>query len=454
MQGIFDRVETMKRLLIVMIMLAGAQWCGAGRALCAGDELTLDRAMDAALSNHPTVAQLKATVEQSRRQLGQSRSALYPTLDYQLSTSTTVGDESAPSSTAASATSAALASMFAQDEGDVSNALSLNYTLYDAGRRPGIRAGREFLTAAELDLARFRDQLAVNVFTAFMSAYMAGQALHVQEQSRDYFSELRREARVRFEEGLIAESDFLTFADAYDQADIAVLNNSLQMRKAVIGLENLMHEPLGEDVRLALPGAAEPMAAACDVEALVAQALEQREDVQSARARAAALGHTVNQVKGALKPSITVGAAYQISENDIGDVDSYDDLTRITAQMNWRLTDGGRRRNAVLEAGARREQVLAQLNSLEWGVRREVRDACYAIDNAQSRIGILESSVGNAEKNLEIVTLRYKEGLITVSYVTDAELNLTRARLSMIQARVDLALGRRAMNLAIGGVTQ
>mgnify|MGYP000041234443 CR=1 FL=1 len=436
--------------VILAIALASCVRCSSPSAR----ELTLDAALQAAMDNHPGVEQLKAAVEQSRRQLGQARASLLPTLDYQMSASHTFDDVNSSSSAAASPTSAALAAMFASDEGEVTNALQLTWTLYDAGRGHGIRAARASLSAAERDLERFREQLSVNVFTAFMSAYLARHALAAQAQSREYFAALQKDARARFEEGLIPESDFLTFANSYDSAVIQEMNYTLQMRQAVIGLENLMHEPLAEDITLTLPEHPAPDGDSHDAEALIAEALNRRADVLAMRDRVEALEHAEEQVRGSLKPSVAMGVQYQHSENDLKNLDSNDDVAQITAQMNWRLGDGGRRRHAAGEAGARLAQFKAQQDALEWSVRREVRDACFRIQNAQDRIRVLESTLANAEKNLEIVTLRYKEGLITVTRVTDAELNLTRARLNMISARTDLALARRALTLAIGGPAQ
>ena len=498
---------------------------------CARAEvLTLEQAMDLAERNHPTIEQLQAAVEQSGHLLNQARASLHPTLDYQFEITSTVDDQGS---------SSPLAAMFASDEGEFTNTFNLSYSLYDPTRNPGIRAREHSMAAGELELERFRDELRVNIFNAFLMAFLAGEAQWVQQQSQSYFSELRDVALVRFEQGLIPKNDYLTFANSFDQALISAKKYDYDRRLALLALENLMNQPVPQDTVLEKPIPVEIMRAqgedgidkaieafafenvmasmmerlldepatfdmngllleairtgdhgvrrydtdmitqvlfrealnqrlgielpvidqgglpAPDTLALAADAAaDAREDVRATEEKIDSAKASARQAQGSKKPQINVGATYQHTENSITDLDSKDDITVVLAQLNWRLRDGRSRDAQIKAAEAQIRQLEAGLAALKWGVRAQILDAYFKINYALARLAYLENTIRDARKNLEIIDLRYREGLLIVTEVTSARLSLEQAQLQQISAAVDLGVGLRRLELALGGENQ
>ncbi|HOO56815.1 MAG TPA: TolC family protein [bacterium] len=422
-----------KTITIIPVLVLLFSACPA-----AAQQLSLEQAISMAEANNPGIDQLAAAIEQADRLLSQSRAALYPVLDYKFSITGYLDEDP-------------YAAAF-QDTGDFTNQLALSYSVYSPTRRPAISAGRYSADAGRKDLERYMDSLRTLVYNAFMQAYLAEQSLDVNMKSRDYFEELKKNAGIRVKEGMTPETDFLTFSNSFDSALIQLESSRYSRRMAILALEKLIHEPVGDRVSLIMPEIASG-GDDYDPEALIMDALGRREDVRASELRLKAAESAIEISKGGKKPSVSVGAAYQHEENAITQLDHNDDVTTVYAQINWRLSDGHYTGNAVSEAQAKKDALEAGLADLKWTVRADVLDSYYRIVTAKEKIRVLENTVRNAEKNLDILTKRYREGLITVINITDAELNLTTFRLSLIQARVDLGTGRRALELALGGGT-
>lgn len=421
--------RSLSTLIITFIILAGAAG-GAGAA----EKLTLEGAIETALRENPSVEQLEAAIQESERVLGQAKAARMPTLDNQLSYTRYYDEKPTQMSPGSKYT----------------ETLNLGYSLYDATREPSIISSRRNMDAARRELARYRRNLAHQVHSAFIQAYLAGNALEVETMSLDYYEQLKRDARVRFEEGLIPESDYLTFENAWDSARISLAGYRLQLDTALLALEGLMHMPVGGDIELEMPGAPQDVGDV-DLEALYRRALDLRRDVLASRLRIEALGASVDTAKGSKLPSLNLGYTYQLEESSFKDIDHNKDIGILTAQMNWRLADGGARNHRIAQAEAAKLGAEAQFDVFKWQVRSDVRSAFFQLRNAATRVDILKKTVADAERNLDILTERYKEGLIIVTTVRDAEVSLNRARHNLITARADLAVNTSALELATGG---
>lgn len=417
--------------LMVALAISGSVFAG---------ELTLEQAVKTAIEKNSGLEAMVEAVEQSDRVLNQARSAYFPTLDYQFSITGYLDED--PSKASA-----------LTDPGEFTNTVSANYTLYDGGRREKLRAGKFGAEAAEMDYERALAELKTNVKKAFLGAYLSKSSLDVQSKSLEYYAGLKKEAKARFDEGLIPESDYLTFANAYDQAKMMEIQYERDYGIAVLALEGLTHSEIPEGTELVM-GVDEMTVPDGGAEALVEEAYRNREDVRAARARVEAL-KAASKAVGALKrPTVAAGAAYSMTENALTDIDHNDDIVAVYAQVSLRLSDGGQRVQARLEKESAARQAEARLTSLKWKARSDVLEAIYRIDAAERRLEIVQGSVIDAEKNLDIVTKRYHEGLIIDSKVTDAELNLTRARLGEISEKVSLAIARDALALATGGMNK
>ncbi len=106
--------------------------------------------------------------------------------------------------------------------------------------------------------------------------------------------------------------------------------------------------------------------------------------------------------------------------------------------LTWNPFDGGRGRSDAREAAARASQLEALLDEARLGIRVEVHKAWTDMREASERIRTADRQIAAAESAAEVSRLRFQARQATQIEVSNALLNLTRARANRTQAVLDL----------------
>ena len=111
---------------------------------------------------------------------------------------------------------------------------------------------------------------------------------------------------------------------------------------------------------------------------------------------------------------------------------------------------GGRRKHETVESKAKVQSIEDQLKDLEGLIELDVTQAVIQIKDSLARIASENGTRKLAEEGLRLAELRFQEGVGTQSETLDAELALTNAERSLVQALRDLAVAYSSLERAIG----
>ncbi len=331
--------------------------------------------------------------------------------------------------------------------------VSLSQAVWTWGRLSGAvdTAGLE-RDAAESDREAARQRVIHQVIQSYTGAVLARSELEVTRESLatarahvELVGDLRRG-------GLVVESDLL-------QAEV----RGSEVRELTIRAESgaevaaaALNLALGRDLDtpLALP-ADLPLGAAHsdepgddDLTRLVERAWDQRPDLRAAHDRHAA-GERVERIeRAARRPEVGLGASYEMNAEDFFGADG--DNWALTVGLSFDLFDGHRARARQRRAAEQTREAEERTELLAQSVSLEVRRAYFERRAARQRLEQAGKGVTLAERSLEIIADRYREGLTILPELLDAETALTRARLRRIAAQRDVLLARATLDLAIG----
>jgi outer membrane protein TolC len=206
-----------------------------------------------------------------------------------------------------------------------------------------------------------------------------------------------------------------------------------------------------EDVPIHLADklAAEPYT--IDLSAALAQALQKRTEIASLRKAEEIRREGVRTAKAGYKPSVQIFAGYgaesqQFSDNLTDERHGWE----AGARMNWDIFDGQLTRGKVIEARARHERTLVDLDDVVRRIELEVRTAYSTFVEAKE---VLESQQKVNEQAIEALRLantRYEAGNGTQLEVLSAQTALTDARTTYVQALHDYSVARSRLERAIG----
>jgi outer membrane protein TolC len=119
-------------------------------------------------------------------------------------------------------------------------------------------------------------------------------------------------------------------------------------------------------------------------------------------------------------------------------------------QLTWSPNDLANAGPASSSLEARAASLVAQRQALADGIRLEVTQARNSIREARAAIDSSARGLVAAEESYRVRTSLFKNGRATGVELTDAETDLTRARLESINARVDLQVARVRLDHALG----
>ena len=246
------------------------------------------------------------------------------------------------------------------------------------------------------------------------------------------------------------------------KVNLAAAEQQAVQRRNAVGTEHAqLALVLGIDPRTALTidstlvvPEADP---AGDLDTWIARAMTHRPDLASAEASLAVARLSESAARMQRLPSIAASGRWARSITDgVAMLDS--PLARRSS--NWSVSVGlsldifsGLRIEGDIQSavGSRRAEE-ASLERQRKEVALEVRNAYNAIREQRESLRAAHTSVSLAEESLRLQQALYESGAGTLLEWDNARLSLRRARVSLIQAEINLALAFAGFRQAVGGV--
>jgi outer membrane protein TolC len=327
--------------------------------------------------------------------------------------------------------------------------LQLLWTIYDFGRRAGHyrqAAARERIT--ELQLVRADQTVQFDVTAAYLNILLARASLRVQEDAIRQAEATLKDARARFEAG-VADPDAVLRAEVHlsESRDAFVSAQEAEL-VALAQLNNVMGRNAALPLRV-LDLQPPPPAARPSLAESLEIAAAQRPEIGFARQTVVAAQEGLVAAKAGVLPRIFVRAS-------TGRVDGAHVLTGWQAgaglHLEVPLYTGGRLHGEIHTAAAEVAAAVADAQTMLDGISLEVSRAFRSEVAAGQRIELSRTAVAEAQENLRLVRVKYRNGDATPTDIVDAEAALTRSQQRFNSAiysylaalaRLDYAMGRQ-----------
>lgn len=314
--------------------------------------------------------------------------------------------------------------------------LRITQTLFSWGKvGAAIRGAREGLKTAEDELRLFRQAARREVSVAFYDVLLAKElralALSNLQQKERHLAE----AQKRLLAGVATDYDVLAAQVAVDNARPELIRSENRIKTAKERLRLVLALEPGElDVTGALE--AEPTATPGFEEAL-ATARKNRPELSELRHRVGIYRELVTIADAGNKPRLDLTGGAGWHQLDAGGR-TYDGAAwDVGVNLTFPFFDGFRTKGKVQQARSDlRTRELEEAQQLD-EVTLEVRNAGFAVTEAEEIVKSLSGTVRQAERLLAMAEQGYELGVKIRLEVEDAELNLVQARSNLAQARRD-----------------
>jgi outer membrane protein TolC len=314
-----------------------------------------------------------------------------------------------------------------------------NFNLTNARRAR--QAQERLLTVA-------RRRLAVEVTFAFYQVIEQRQLVAVARQSLERSRGLREASGARLEVGLVSKLDVFRAELQEAQSEEALVRAEAGLEAALEGFRKVLGLPLedpAEPADVDFPG--EPEGDEPPLEALLARAHENREDLAEARDRVEDARRAASLARQNLLPQLDVGLAVSQFGQGSGYFDNRDSRVGLLVTTSYpieRAADRAARATAELDLAARQRDLVEREREVDGDVRQALRELARQRKSAT----LQRKGVEAAEQQLRLATLRYQRGLASNFDVVDAESSLLVARSALASLQASLQVARLELQRA------
>ncbi len=331
--------------------------------------------------------------------------------------------------------------------GDSNFALVLNVrqVIYAGGRIAAAVEAAEYLARSEewrravtLDTLEFQPK------QAYYDTLLAQALYGVADASVKTFERNLSDAQNMFDVGMVSNFEVLRAKTELGgrEADRISARNALKLSLA--NLRRLIGVP--QDTPLSLEGRLDWFPYVNSLESLVNQAYENRPELHALSRTIDAGEQDLRGIRGSYKPQIAFTGEYQ----EVTDAPTNPDGWLFTIAAEWEIAAGGRRKAERAERKATIRGLEAQYEDLRQLVELEVTQARIQIEDAIAKTARERGTVELALEGMRMAELRFQEGVGTQSDILDADLALTNAESSLVQALRNFAVANAALERAIG----
>ena len=401
-------------------------------------EITLDQAVNMALTNNPIGKIAVYEFEAAKGALTAARSYRWPTLSATHRDSWTWAGEKANQRNG-------VPNNYVSDY--FSNSVSASWTLWSGNRvESQISQAKLSLDASRWEIAAARQELKYSATDAYFKFMAARDAVRLATESVERLERYLQDVKLQFEVGVVAKVDVLRSEVELAKAKQTLIEAKNAYDVTMANLNTIIGLPLTTELKVAGDLSYEKYDQA--LAACMDTALRQRPEIFQATDAAKIAQEAITIARSGYLP--TVSASYQAGWNDskFAGTSNYNWTVYLTT--NWNFMDSGLTAGKLKQASEGFKKAKEQLQQTVDAVRLDVQSTYLTLKSAEQSIATSSAAVGLAEEDYKIKVIRYQAGVGTNLDVLDAQVALTTAKNNFLQAMYSYNNYRSKLDKAMG----
>ena len=321
-------------------------------------------------------------------------------------------------------------------EDNYSAGVEASQLLYSGGSvRSALKAAQLYREVAQARVRQAKNELVRDIRMGFNDILLEDEQVKVQEASLRQLEDLLAQAESRLRQETVSEFDVLQARVKVANARPVLIHARKQAELARARFRTLVQL---EAADFDLAGELKFEKSERSLEEWQALGLEQRPELIEQRRFLGMWEADIRAEQGGYLPQLRAFANYAGANPESGSArESWEWGWTAGVTAEWDLFDGTLRRNRIREKSLELAKARETLADSERQVELEIRSHGLDLRQAEETVAASRDAVELAEKSLEIAKTRYENGLATYLDFTDANLALSLARLTRLQALHD-----------------
>ncbi len=303
-------------------------------------------------------------------------------------------------------------------------------------------SAQDDLRAAEADL---REQVEDGFIALFEARALRG----IAQASYDQLGDQLRLTDAKFKDGVLTRADVLRVQVAVANADQQRIQAGVQEDVARAALLTLLGmSPETTEVDFAEPTDLERRPIPTDVTDAESFADQHRAEIQSAQAGQSAAHHAFVSSELKILPEINASATYiRVQGMPAGLPPDY---FMVGVNLDWPIWEWGASYYAARAASERDDAATARVDGVRDQVALEVHRRLREERAAANAVTVAQDAIAQAEEAFRVTEAMVRAGSATTTDLLDAQSALTQARLNLVRAKYQDLRARSALTRALG----
>lgn len=331
--------------------------------------------------------------------------------------------------------------------------LSMQWPIYTSGRVDALeRAATAEAQAVSAEIETSRADLRFEVVRAYWAAATAREAVRVLEESAARADAQLRDARLRFDVGLIPPNEVSSLEAQRSREQAQLIEASNLRESAFIELRRLTGAAEESVVELA-DSLDTTVAGAQDSTALVREAFNQRPERKALTLRIGGIEARQQAAETGNKPVVAVGAGVDYANPNqriFPRKGEWQESWDLSVNVSWPFFDFGRTKAQVAEIAAVALATRERLAEFDSVVSADVRQRLLDLDSSQAMVRAASEAVRSATDARRVVGDRFTAGVATSTDVIVAQVALLENELARTRALAGVRLAEARLHRVLG----
>ncbi len=419
--------------------------------------LTLSVAIQRALEYNKDILIAKEDVKKSDAQIGEAYSNAFPhiTLEATYTRYIELPVLFLPPNTAFNPSSATQTIKLGSDN-SFSVGASLSQVLFNAKVNNAIRIAEDYEAFNRQNLQATTEDVILAVKQTFYGVLLLRKVVEVNREGLDLASANFENVKLLFKEGLVSEFDLLRaeVQKANQEPEVSKAENNLEV--AMNALRNLLGYPLDQPVEISEELQLQEIPEmTLRNESLFL--LEKNSTLKGLRSLERIYDRNIAIEESDYYPTLAAFSQYQYQTQDnTFDFSKFNWATNflVGLQVSYPIFSGWSTKNRVQQAEIDKEKATLTRLKAEDGLQIQARDAELKMLEAKKRISAQTKTAEQAQRAVEIATVRFKSGMGTQLELIDAQVALSRSRTLEAQSVYDYMAARAQWERLTGYTAQ
>ena len=332
--------------------------------------------------------------------------------------------------------------------------LNIRQALFNGSAIAGIKAAGILRKMSHEAYRNSEAAVIADIKISYFDALISRDQLKLIEQSMARWEESRKDTKAMFRQGLAADIDTLKACLSVENLRPDLIQAENRVATSMTKLKKAIGIPL--DSTIVLTGKLELSSAAYPTEIAAAyhEALDQRPDLHQLSLQVQAEGEKVSAATADRYPVISAFGQLEtqtaFNDNVHTSQSRWPVSTAVGLQLSLPLFTGYRTSAQIQQARITQMESRARVEDLKATIQAEVEVRLLNFRETQKRIEVQSRTINVAERSYKISQLRFKEGIGSRLELTDAELQLNKAKTNYLQAIYDHLIAAIHLDKSLG----